>query len=547
MRDGTVLRADVYRPNAPGPFPTLVYRTPYGKDFFAKSTILEAALARGYAVVAQDVRGRFHSDGEFRPYENEGRDGYDTIEWAAQQKWSNGNIGTFGLSYPGAVQWLAAVEGPPHLKAAMPAMTFASPRNFFYANGTFDNSWSTWIYLNIAPDARRRKDLPGPRTYEEASAEWPRVRDHILGYLPMSELPDLKQVAPFYYDWMKHPPEDPWWDFAELRGKYAQTRAAILNYSGWYDEAYGPDGAFNNFNGLLAARKGEADPRTQVIIGPWVHGTANVKTRKAGERDFGPAAGLDYDKLVLDWMDRYVKGDTTVRPLPKPVRVFVMGSNRWRDADRWPLPNAQPSAFYLCSDAGNRSLQRSKPKAKDGFTEFVSDPAHPVLETHEDAGAHDYAALAKRPDVIVFDSEPLSSDTEVTGPIMAEIYLSVDAPDTDLWVRLLDVSPDGRAENLMSPGNDVLRASYREGTRKLLTPNHVYLLKLDKLATSNVFRQGHRIRVQISTSFFPNYSRNLHTGKSELSSKEMRKAKVRIHHSAKYPSRITLPIIPASE
>jgi putative CocE/NonD family hydrolase len=362
----------------------------------------------------------------------------------------------------------------------------------------------------------------------------------------MSELPDLKQVAPFYYDWMKHPPEDPWWDFAELRGKYALTKAAILNYSGWYDEAYGPDGAFNNFNGLLAARKGEADPRTQVIIGPWVHGTANVKTRKAGERDFGPAAGLDYDKLVLDWMDRYVKGDTTVRPLPKPVRVFVMGSNRWRDADRWPLPNAQPSAFYLC-DAGNRSLQRSKPKAKDGFTEFVSDPAHPVLETHEDAGAHDYAALAKRPDVIVFDSEPLSSDTEVTGPIMAEIYLSVDAPDTDLWVRLLDVSPDGRAENLMSPGNDVLRASYREGTRKLLTPNHVYLLKLDKLATSNVFRQGHRIRVQISTSFFPNYSRNLHTGKSELSSKEMRKAKVRIHHSAKYPSRITLPIIPASE
>jgi hypothetical protein len=547
MRDGAILRADIYRPDGPGPFPTLVYRTPYGKDFANKYSMFKAAVARGYAVVAQDVRGRFHSDGDFRPYENEGKDGYDTIEWAAQQKWSNGYVGTFGLSYPGAVQWLAAVENPPHLKAAVPAMTFASPRNFFYSNGTFDNSWSTWIYQNIAPDLRKRNNLPGPKTYEEANAEWPKVRDHILGYLPMSELSDLKEVASFYYDWMKHPPEDKWWDFAELRGKYGLTKAAILNYSGWYDEAYGPDGAFNNFNGLLQARKAASDPRTQVIIGPWVHGTANVKTRKAGERDFGAAAGLDYDNLVLDWMDRYVKGDMTVQPLPKPVRVFVMGANRWRDADQWPLPGTRSTSFYLASQSKQRSLQATAKASKDAFTEFVSDPAHPVVETHDDPGAHDYSALTKRPDVLVFDSEPLAADTEVTGPITGEVYLSVDAPDTDLWVRLLDVSPDGRAENLMSPGNDVLRASYRDGSRKLLTPNEVYLLKFDKLATSNVFKKGHRIRVQISTSFFPNYSRNLHTGKSELFSKEMRTAKVRIHHSAKYPSRLILPIIPEGQ
>ncbi|HMK23078.1 MAG TPA: CocE/NonD family hydrolase, partial [Terriglobales bacterium] len=171
MRDGVVLRADVLRPAGEGKFPVLVYRTPYGKDEAQQEhTTFKHALERGYAVVIQDVRGRFHSDGEFRPYENEGRDGYDTIEWSASQPWSNGAVGTFGLSYPGAVQWLAAVENPPHLQAMVPAMTFSSPRNFFYAGGAWDLSWISWIWDNIAPDARVRKNLPGPRTGREAGA-----------------------------------------------------------------------------------------------------------------------------------------------------------------------------------------------------------------------------------------------------------------------------------------------------------------------------------------------------------------------------------------
>jgi putative CocE/NonD family hydrolase len=550
MRDGVILRADVYRPKGNGPFPTLVYRTPYGKDFVLDEyPTTKLAVARGYAVVLQDVRGRYHSDGDFRAYETEGRDGYDTIEWAAKQPWSNGNVGTFGLSYPGAVQWLAAIESPPHLKAMVPAMTFASPRNFFYSNGTFDNSWSSWIYHNIAPDARKRKDFPGPKNYKEAAAEWPKQRDRILGTLPMSALPDFKQAAPFYYDWMKHPPEDPWWEFAELRGKYGKTNAAVLNYSGWYDESYGPHGAVNNYLGLLDTRKGESDPRTQVIIGPWVHGTASVNTRKAGDRDFGPNAGLDYDALVLDWMDHYVKGDTSVRLLPKPIRLFVMGTNRWRDSDTWPLSGTQFTSFYLVGRESHKdgTLANQPASAGPAFTQFVSDPANPVTDKYESAGAHDYSSLAKRSDVIVFDTEPLPADTEVTGPISAEIFLSVDAPDTDLWVRLLDVAPDGTALNLMSPGNDVVRASYRDGKRELLTPGEVYSLKFDKLVTSNLFAKGHRIRVQISTSFFPPFTRNLHTGKSEFFSAEMRKATVRIRHSEKYPSRVILPIIPEKQ
>jgi len=201
MRGGVLLRADILRPKGEGPFSVLVYRTPYGKHFAQKEyTIFHRAVQRGYAVVIEDVRGRYASDGEFRPYENEGRDGFDTIEWAAKQAWSNGNVGTFGLSYPGAVQWLAAVESPPHLKAMVPAMTFSTPRNFFYASGTWDMSWIEWIWDNIAPDVRARKNLPGAKTWEEAIAAWKQAAPRMLNTLLLKQLADLRGVAPYYYD-----------------------------------------------------------------------------------------------------------------------------------------------------------------------------------------------------------------------------------------------------------------------------------------------------------------------------------------------------------
>src|SRR5580704_14110246 len=254
MRDDVVLRADVLLPSGAGRFPTLVYRTPYNKESALRGyRSFEKAAARGYAVVVQDVRGRYASDGGFTPYQTEGRDGYDTIQWAAQQPWSDGNVGTFGFSYPGAIQWLAAVENPPHLKAMVPAMTFSTPRNFFYSGGAFDGSWLDWIWFNIAPDARRRKSLSGPQTHQEAAASWKQDHERLQNFLPPRDLPDLKQVAPFYYEWLAHPPADWWWDWAELRNKYDRVHAAVLNFSGWYDEAYGPDGATTNFNGLLAA------------------------------------------------------------------------------------------------------------------------------------------------------------------------------------------------------------------------------------------------------------------------------------------------------
>src|SRR4029077_14662317 len=224
MRDGVTLRADILLPAAEGKFPVLIYRTPYNKESaLTEPKTFEKAAARGYAVVVQDVRGRYASDGDFLPYQNEGRDGYDTIEWAARQSWSDGNVGTFGLSYPGAVQWLAAVENPPHPKAMVPAMTFSTPRNFFYSGGVFDGSWLGWIWMNIAPDLRKHKNLAGPRTSEEAADTWKREYQRMEAFLPLRDLPHLKDVAAFYYEWLAHPAADPWWDWAELRNKYGKV------------------------------------------------------------------------------------------------------------------------------------------------------------------------------------------------------------------------------------------------------------------------------------------------------------------------------------
>jgi len=547
MRDGVVLRADIWLPKAEGRFPTLVYRTPYGKAAAAKEwSTSEKLPARGYAVVVQDVRGRYATDGEFWPYQNEGKDGYDTIEWAARQPWSDGTVGTFGLSYPGAVQWLAAVENPPHLKAMVPAMTFSTPRNFFYSGGLFDGSWLEWTWMNIAPDARKRKKLPGPQTHGEAKAAWKLEHARMEGYLPLRELPDLKQAAPFYYQWLAHPPADPWWDWAELRNKYDRVHCAVLNFSGWYDEAYGPDGATTNFNGLLAARKEAKDPATRTIIGPWTHGAQD--TQKSGEREFGPEAPVDYDELILRWMDHYLRGMDNGVEKEAPVRIFVMGTNEWRDEKSWPIQRARATSLYLTADAadshtGKLSGEGGQSQAKT--SSLLSDPAHPVSDVYDAYGAHDYRALAGREDVLVFDSEPMASDTEVTGPITAEMFVSAEVKDFDLWVRLLDVAPDGTAFNLMSPGLDVLRASWRSETVKpeLPEPGRVYKMMLDRMLTSNAFLKGHKIRVQISGAFYPHFSRNLQTGESEITSKESRAGRIVLHHDAEHASRIILPII----
>jgi putative CocE/NonD family hydrolase len=363
--------------------------------------------------------------------------------------------------------------------------------------------------------------------------------------LPLGVMPAFRGIADWYYDWMKHPPGDPWWNWAELTDKYARTNAAVLNLSGWHDEAYGPAGSTTNYMGLVKARGGDpARARTQLVVGPWNHGIGPMGRTRIGDRDMGAAAAIDYDELVLRWMDRWVRDVQNGVDREPPVRVYLMGAGEWLTLPDWPAPGTRRRALYLDGQAGGRLVPT--PPSDPGSTTFVSDPAKPVRDPFaEQPGPHDYRELAGRPDVAIFESAPLEADLDVAGAIEAEIYLSVDAPDTDLWVKVYDVAPDGTAFNLMSPGLDVLRASYRDGgpTRKLLEPGQVYLLRLPNLLTANRFLKGHRIRVALMASFDPHMSRNLHTGALEFDHAEARSARITVHHGGGTASRLVLPVL----
>ncbi|MEW5733202.1 MAG: CocE/NonD family hydrolase [Thermodesulfobacteriota bacterium] len=545
MRDGTVLRADVWLPGESGQYPILIYRSPYGKteEEAYNDRTFRHALEHGYALVVQDVRGRYRSGGAFSPYANERKDGYDTVEWAAGQPWSNGSVGMIGLSYPGAVQWLAAIETPPHLKAVSPAMSFRSLRHFLYFGGVFEAAWTGWIYKDMIPDAVVKLGLPGPRTYQEACAEYERQAAVFAGTLPMLSMDLLEGVAPYYYEWLKTPPEDPAWDWGEIQDHYAEVKAAVLNLSGWHDEPYGSLGAVTGFTGLVAA----GNPRTRLIIGPWTHGAYETELTRSGDREFGAAAAINYDDVVLGWMDCHVKEDgKACAECGSPVRIFVMGDNRWREAQEWPLPDTRYTELFLAGGQEKGSLVWEG-AGEASERAFTSDPENPVTDSFgTNFGAYDLRSLADREDVLTFETEALDEDLEVTGPIRAEIFASSEAPDFDLYVKILDVAPDGTAYNLMSPGSEVLRASYRfQGKpRALLSPGETAKLGFNNLVTSNTFKKGHRIRVCICASWYPIYARNLQTGESEVYSAATRKARITIHLGGATPSRLILPVIP---
>ena len=560
MRDGVVLRADVYRPAAPGRFPTLVYRTPYGKDDLVASgsepTVVRAARA-GYAVVVQDVRGRYHSDGEFRPYQQEGKDGYDTIEWAALQPWSNGRVGTFGLSYPGAVQWLAAMEAPPHLVSIFPAMTFDTGRHFFFFGGGFNHDWMRWILLNIAPDVRQRKGLAGPVTEKAAQAEWDRLKWQWEDRLPLRDFPVLKEVAPWYDEWLQHPDDGSYWDFADVTRAYAKMSFPALNFSAWYDSNYGPLGAISNYNGMRDKAATDTARRGQrLILGPWDHGDPTEYETKVGELDFGPNMTFDYYSLIIKWHDRWLKEIRNGVDEGPPVRLFVMGDNVWRAENEWPLKRTQYVPYYLHSQgrantaAGDGSLSTAGPQAAgegEPPDRYVYDPRHPVtLENFEKMGPFDHSKLQSREDVLVYTTEPLAEDTEVTGPITVHLWAASSAVDTDFAFMLCDVSPDGKAYNLAPNEAGFLRARYRksESAPEPLTPNEPTELVIGEMVTSNVFKKGHRIRLEVTSSRFPAFDRNPNTGEPFGTSSRTVVARQTILHDTGHPSRVILPIIP---
>ncbi|MWK35222.1 CocE/NonD family hydrolase [Actinomadura sp. J1-007] len=559
MRDGTVLRSNVFTPKGEGDFPVILMRLPYNKEgaedfLYDKPTRYAAAC---YVVVVQDVRGQYKSDGTFYPFRDEATDGYDTIEWAARLPHANGKVGMYGFSYPGLTQWMPATLRPPHLTTIVPAFTSSDYYDgWTYEGGalyqSFTQSWPLMYLANGAvgklPDGAEIRKQMGQAS-RELFSKW-------YWSLPLNEFPPLypkdKRIAPYYYDWVKHPSNDAYWKRWSIRTRYPQVTVPSLNLGSWYDIFL--DGTAENLAGMQAkggsetARKG-----SKLLLGPWTHGGSG---RNVGAVDFGPNAVLDVPALHLRWFDHWLKGKPNGVDKDPAVKVFVMGANKWRTAPTWPIPGTVNTKYYLHSAGGantltgDGTLSTSPPAAGETATDrYRYDPDDPVpsfggrFQASVPGGPHDQRLIEQRPDVLVYSTPPLAKDTEATGPISVTLYASSTARDTDWTAKLTDVSPDGTS---MLIQHGVQRARYRTSLERpsLIKPGEIYKYTIKVWPTGNVFKAGHRIRLEISSSNFPMYDRNPNTGHRFGTDAETRVAGQTIYHDADHPSSIELPIIP---
>ena len=551
MRDGVKLGAIVYRPEQSGKFPAIVYRTPYGIDDYDQYAELPLKAAKqGYIVVLVDVRGRLRSEGEFEAYRNEKKDGYDVIEWVAHQSYCNGKVGTYGGSYPGIVQWQAMSEAPPHLMAAAPEMTPISSHDFIYYGGAFSHPWIDWFTPYILADKRKRaNDNSGPWDDEPATEEWEKSdRKQWYNYRPLIDLPLLKKYAPEYYDWLKHPDLSLWWDFVNMEKDFSKFRNPVFLESGWYDAAYGPEGATRAFNKMRKeAATATAKDETILMLGPWNHTSLNTRKTSFGEVQYGTNAGIDYDAELLRWFDVQLKDEEKKNPLPA-VSIFTMGENKWHSEKEWPLSRAVPVSYYLSYSGKekNSGTLLNQIHESEKSVSYVFDPANPVWDkSYEKSYPYDQRNIESRSDVIVYTTPPLENEVEVTGEIVAELFVSSTAMDTDFSFTLCDVYPDGKSINLHGLDAGYLRMRYRNGfeTQELMKPGDVYKIRVGQVYTSNLFKKGHSIRVYITSSKAPHYDPNPNTGTEIATEKNLIPATNTIYQTKKEASKIILPVI----
>ena len=566
MRDGTTLYADVYRPEVPGRYPVILTRTPYDKDNYGTrvdSLDPIRAAREGYAVVIQNVRGRYNSEGKFYTFMNEIEDGYDTVEWAATQPWSTGKVGMHGGSYVGATQWLAAVSRPPHLVAIFPSITSHDYyEGWTYQGGAFQLNFAlNWsLSLSLANMENLSRSLGDLAAEGKVMAK---AFDHLhdaVGFLPLKDYPALSApgLAPYYYDWIKHPENDSYWRQWNIEDRHHTIQVPAYSMGGWYDIFLG--GTIRNFVGMRKNGATEEARRGQkLMIGPWFHDSD--PGNKTGEVDFGLAsdtASFDFHGIKLRWFDHWLKAEENGIIDEAPVRIFVMGTNVWRDEGEWPLSRTSYVNYYLHSDGnantlnGDGSLSPEAP-GDERWDVFLYNPVNPVptrgggLCCHEAAyppGAFDQREVESRADVLVYSTPPLERDLEVTGPVTVTLWAASSAVDTDFTAKLVDLCPCGGAINLI---DGIIRARYRESTTqaKLIQPDEVYEYKIDLWATSNLFKAGHCIRLEISSSNFPRFDRNPNTGNALGEDTALRPASQMVLHNSRYPSCVTLPVIPS--
>lgn len=555
MRDGVTLRADVYRPKAEGRYPVLLMRTPYDKNNHWAGEFPAQAAAAGYVVIIQDVRGRYASEGEWYPFKNESTDGYDTVEWAAGLPYSNGKVGMWGGSYVGATQMLAAMAHPPHLSGICPVVTASNYHDgWTYQGGAFEQWFNESWTSGLAQDTLRRA-VDGQTNAMVGATILPLTKYQLFNLAGSGPDASLKTLAPYFLDWLAHPNYDDYWKQWSIEDHYSDISVPALTTAAWYDIFQA--GSLRNYVGLKAhagsdaARKGQ---RLLVVIGGHAGGG-----RKIGDVDFGVAAedlSIGEGTVVLAWYDYLLKGEQNELAKSKPVKIFVMGTNQWREEDDWPLTRAKSTKYFLHSGGGANSakgdgtLSTSVPGAEKA-DRYIYDPGKPVPTvggplccdgSHLAPGPRDQSAVETRSDLLVYSTAPMKQDLEVTGPVRLEFYANSSAVDTDFTAKLVDVGSDGFARNLTE---GILRARYRESQEKasLLKPGQVYSFTLDLWSTSNVFLKGHILRLEVSSSNFPRFDRNLNTAEGAEAGEKFESATNMIFHDAEHPSALILPVV----
>ncbi len=551
MSDGVKLYADLYLPAAPGKYPTIVTRTCYGVQRDGVHEAMIRFAQHGYAVVVQDVRGRYESEGTWEPFRDEGKDGYETIEWAATQPFSNGKVALQGGSYLGHNQWAAASKTPPHLVAIFPGVASTNIyANWITMGGAFRLSFNYGWGVVRMPN---RIMLP---QYWHSAAYTPEELkyENILMHLPLNtgDLASAGSPVQHYRDWLEHESYDEYWKAISDEESFDRINVPVHTYGGWFDIFL-----MGTINGYVGMRNHGATPEARagarMIIGPWGHGPS----QSFGGIDFTPIANMDMFDVQLDFYDYHLKGIKNGLDLEKPVQLFYMGANKWRSESDWPIPQTEYRELYLNSGGsansvrGDGRLTFDKP-AEAATDTYRYDPAQPVpttggnncCGTPTQAGPVDQRPLERREDVLVYTSDFLTEPLTIAGPIKMKLHAATDGPDTDWMIKLVDVQPDGYA---MPVAEGILRARFREGLDKvkLLTPNEVYEYEIELTSTANVFKPGHRIRIDITSSNFPQFDRNPNTGAPLGSSDELRVARQTIHHGGARPSHLVLPLVPA--
>jgi len=561
-RDGVTLRADVYRPDAPGRFPVLLVRTPYDKGAGMALTEKDYFPPRGYVVVVQDTRGRHSSDGEFYPFIHEAHDGYDAVEWAAALPWSEGKVGMVGQSYLALVQYYAAVMRPPHLRVAAPVSAPVTYfENFAYRRGALELGWMLAYFMFMARDTLARKGI-----YEQHRARLDSyvsrpdipmapLKREAYQHLPIRDWGErLKDGAPFFADYLRHSTDDSYWAATDLRPRFGEFDTPMFHVGSWYDAFQ-----YDTLAMYLGMRDGARTPNTRraqkLMMGPWAHllPYSIPTSRGTGDIDFGPEAAIELHAFQLRWFDHFLKDAPNGVIEEPPVRLFVMGENRWRDENEWPLARTRYTEMFLHSGghantlAGDGRLGPAHP-GDEPADRYVYDPADPVptrggTTLGLKAGVFDQREIEQRSDVLVYTGETLVSDLEVTGPVTMVLYAASSAPDTDFMAKLCDVRPDGYAQNIVE---GVVRARFRDSLSapSPIVPERVYEYRLDLWATSHLFKAGHRVRLEVSSSNFPRYDRNPNTRHELFADAAIERAHQAIFHDRRHGSRVVLPVIP---